>query len=211
MRRWWKPGVQLDGAVTALLALSCILASVGEGQQVVERSPVPPSFAIVPPSIGIAAATAKREADSVRRRPRAIEYSDWYARRLVIHRVGSYVELPLFGAEYLLGNDLLDGNAANWERSAHSTVAGGLGVLFTVNTVTGVWNLVESRKDPAGRARRLLHSALMIGADAGFAWAGLIAGDARESESGRDRHTRIAIASMGLSTAGTLMMWLWNN
>ena len=151
--------------------------------------------------------------DSVRRRPRphAIEYSDAYATRLTIHKYGSYVELPLFAAEWKLGQDLMDGNAASWERNAHAAVAGGLGVLFVVNTVTGVWNLAESRKDPAGRTRRLLHSALMLASDGGFAWAGLIAGDAREERDVRNQHRTLALTSIGLSTAGTLMMWLWKD
>ena len=147
---------------------------------------------------------------TIRRRPRAIEYSDWYARRLTIHRIGSYTMLPLFGAEYYLGQKLLNGEGSDTERSAHVAVAAGLGTLFTINTVTGVWNLVESRKDPADRTRRLIHSALMIGADAGFAWAGAIGGDARESGDTRSLHKNIAIGSMGLSAAGVALMWFWN-
>lgn len=150
-------------------------------------------------------------ADSARKRPRAIEYSDWYARRLAIHKAGSLIELPLFAAEYVLGDRLLNGNGEDWERNAHLGVALGLGALFTVNTVTGVWNLVESRKDPAGRTRRLLHSALMLGADAGFTWAGATGGDASGSASVRSRHKTVAIGSMGLATAGTLLMWLWKD
>ena len=151
--------------------------------------------------------------DSIKRRPRprAIEYSDAYATRLTIHKYGSYVELPLFAAEWKLGQDLMDGNAASWEKNTHAAVAGGLGVLFGVNTVTGVWNLVESRKDPSGRTRRLLHSALMLASDGGFAWAGLIGGNARDDAQVRNRHRTIALTSIGLSTAGTVMMWLWKD
>lgn len=117
--------------------------------------------------------------------------------------------LPLFASEYVLGDRLMQQNHADWLKPAHGVVAGGLGVLFAVNTVTGVWNLVESRHDPEGRTRRLLHSALMIAADAGFAYTGLVTGDANESAEGRTRHKNAALVSMGLSTAGTLMMWLW--
>ena len=154
-----------------------------------------------------ARASGSTAADSTR--PRAIEYSDAYGTRLQIHRIGSYVMLPLFASEYFLGDRLLQQNHADWIKPAHSIVAGGLGILFAVNTVTGVWNLAESRKDPEGRTRRLLHSALMIAADAGFAYTGLIAGDADESEGDRTRHKNAALVSMGISTAGTLMMWLW--
>lgn len=145
------------------------------------------------------------------RRPRAIEYSDWYARRLLIHRVASYTMLPLFGAEYVLGQKLLNGDGTDAEKNAHVAVAAGLGGLFTVNTVTGLWNLVESRNDPSDRKRRYIHTALMLGADAGFAWAGAIGGEARESSSTRSLHKNIAIGSMGLSTIGAAMMWFWRN
>src|SRR6185437_70122 len=101
--------------------------------------------------------------DTGKRRPRAIEYSDWYARRLEIHRIGSYTMLPLFAAEYTLGNQLLHGaDPHSATGHAHALVAGGIGVLFVVNTGTGLWNLWDSRQDPAGRTRRLLHSSLML-------------------------------------------------
>ena len=154
-------------------------------------------------------ASVSATADTTRPRPKAIEYSDAYGTRLQIHRIGSYAMLPLFASEYVLGDRLMQQNHADWLKPAHGVVAGGLGVLFAVNTVTGVWNLVESRHDPEGRTRRLLHSALMIAADAGFAYTGLVTGDANESAEGRTRHKNAALVSMGLSTAGTLMMWLW--
>src|SRR5689334_24886400 len=97
-------------------------------------------------------------------RPRAIEYSDSYYARLTIHRYGSYAMLPLFAAEYSLGQNLMnDASPPSWMKPSHSLVAGGIGVLFGVNTITGVWNLWESRQDPAGRTRRILHSVLKIG------------------------------------------------
>jgi len=156
-----------------------------------------------------ASASGSAPADSTRPRPRAIEYSDAYGTRLQIHRIGSYAELPLFASEYILGDRLMRQNPPDWMKPAHNIVAGGLGILFTVNTVTGVWNLVESRKDPEGRARRWVHSALMLAADAGFAYTGLIAGDAKDSPEGRTRHKNAALVSMGLATTGTLIMWFW--
>ena len=150
-------------------------------------------------------------ADTTRPRPKAIEYSDAYGTRLRIHRIASYTELPLFAGEYILGDRLMRPNAASWIKPAHGVVAVGLGALFALNTVTGVWNLVESRKDPAGRTRRLLHSALMIAADAGFAYTGTTASNAKESPDNRTRHKNAALVSMGLSTVGTVMMWLWND
>jgi hypothetical protein len=150
--------------------------------------------------------------DSVHRRPRAIEYSDAYYKRLTIHRIGSYTMLPLFAGEYVLGQRLLTGTyPPHWMKPAHATVAGGLGVLFTVNTVTGAWNLWDSRHDDAGRTRRYLHTGLMLASDAGFAWAGAIGGESNNSLRAAHRHRNVAIGSMALSTAGTAMMWLWRN
>lgn len=150
-----------------------------------------------------------------RARPRAIEYSDAYYTRLRIHQIASYAELPLFGVEYVLGQRLLKeertGFPSGGLKTSHTMVALGLGALFTVNTVTGGWNLWESRKDPAGRTRRLIHSVAMLGADAGFAWSGLSGGGAKHSLAGANNHRTIAIYSMGLATAGTVMMWLLNN
>ena len=149
-------------------------------------------------------------------RPRAIEYSNGYYTRLTIHRYASYAELPLFAAEYALGQRILNGQrtgdfASSGTRSAHKVVAGGLGVLFAVNTITGVWNLYEARHDPAGRTRRDLHALSMLLADAGFLWTASLAGDAREGEDGASSHRNAALLSIGVATASTLMMWLWKN
>jgi hypothetical protein len=148
-------------------------------------------------------------------RHRAIEYSDAYYTRLTIHRIGSYVELPLFATEFILGEKLLteENNGTLPKRSSlatvHSTVAGGLGVLFTVNTVTGVWNLIESRHNPEGRTQRWIHSLAMLAADGGFFWTASVAGGAKRTDAGAAQHRNIAIASMSLATASTLMMWFW--
>jgi hypothetical protein len=157
-------------------------------------------------------------ADTVARkrpRPRAIEYSDAYYTRLRIHHLASFAELPLFAAEYVMGQRLLNeertGFPSQGLKTAHTTVALGLGALFTLNTVTGGWNLWESRKDPADRALRFIHSAAMLGADAGFAWAGASGGGAKHTLSGANHHRTIAISSMALATAGTAMMWLFHD
>jgi hypothetical protein len=150
--------------------------------------------------------------DTVKRRPRAVEYSDAYFTRLQIHRIGSYTMLPLFGAEYALGQNLMNGKPQQgWVKGGHAAVALGVGALFTVNTVTGVWNLWEARSDPAGRPRRLLHSALMIAADAGFAWTGQLAGSAKHNVNAQQKHRNVALGSMAISTVGAGMMWLWKN
>lgn len=157
-----------------------------------------------------------REVQDTVRRPRAIEYSDAYNIRLTIHRYASYVELPLFAAEYIVGQKLLTQEQTTTVRhsslrSAHNMLAGSLGALFAVNTVTGLWNLYDSRHDPAGRARRMIHSIAMLAADAGFSYTAAIAGAARRTDVGASNHRSAALVSMGVATASTLMMWLWKN
>jgi hypothetical protein len=150
--------------------------------------------------------------DTIPRRRRAIEYSEWYARRLEIHRIGSYVMLPLFATEYVLGQRLINGaDRHSTVGSAHALAAGGIGVLFTVNTVTGLWNLWDARSDPADRTRRTLHAVIMLAADAGFVATGAVAGNAKHSSHDAQIHRNVALGSIGISTIGTAMMWLWKN
>ena len=167
------------------------------------------------PRIAVAAAAAATAAADTGR-PRAIEYSNAYGTRLAIHRIASYVELPLFAAEYFVGKKVLDDERANpgvrsSARGIHSTLAKGLEALFAINTVTGVWNLIEARHDPAGRTRRWIHSLAMLVADGGFVASAGSASAARNGGASADRHRNIAIGSMGLATAATVMMWLWKD
>jgi hypothetical protein len=150
------------------------------------------------------------------RRRHSVEYSDAYYTRLTIHRYGSYAMLPIFVAEYALGQRLLSTTQppADWIKPAHVGVALTLGALFTSNTVTGVWNLWDSRNDPNGRGIRVLHSVLMLAADAGFAIAPvLVDDDNRFAGNGNNRtlHRNVAIASMSIATLGTAIMWLRKN
>jgi len=144
-----------------------------------------------------------------KKRRRAIQYSDAYYTRLQIHRVGSWLELPVFGAEYWLGQKLInDAPVAGWVKPTHTTVAAVLGGLFVVNTATGVANLYESRASTDDRLLVWTHSALMLAADAGFIATAAVAGDAHHSVSGQDRHRNVALASIGVATVGTLLMWV---
>lgn len=166
------------------------------------------AVAFLPPIVQLPADTP------VVQRPRAIEYSDAYYTRLTIHRYGSYVMIPLFAAEYSLGQNLMnDASPASWMKPSHVAVASGIGVLFGVNTVTGVWNLWESRQDPVGRTRRIVHSVMMIASDAGFLAAAAVApGDNGQftNRSHDERvHRNVAIGSFALSTVGGAMMWFW--
>jgi hypothetical protein len=156
-----------------------------------------------------AAAGADEDAGpgSAQRRPVAVTYSDAYAVRAKIHKYASIATLPLFGAEYLLGQKLYDFSASETVRAAHAGIATTLAGLFGVNTVTGVWNLWEGRKDPSHRKRRFLHSFMMLGADAGFLATGMLAPD-NEGEGNRSLHRTVAITSMGVATASYLIMLL---
>jgi hypothetical protein len=150
------------------------------------------------------------------KRTKAVEYSEGYYKRLAIHRYASYAELPLFAAEFILGQKLLNderngGTAPSGIKTAHTTVAVGLGALFAVNTVTGVWNLLEARHDPNGRTRRTIHGIGMLIADGMFVWTASLAGDAKRSDAAADRHRNAAIASISVATLSTVMMWLWKD
>ena len=85
-----------------------------------------------------------------------------------------------------------------------------IGVLFGVNTVTGVWNLWESRKDPNGRTKRIVHSVLMLAADGGFVATAALAPDSEHASFSDDRgaHRAVAITSIGLATTSYLIMLL---
>lgn len=149
-------------------------------------------------------------------RPRAIEYSDDYYTRLTVHRLGSYAMIPLFVAEYSLGENLInDAAPAAWIKPTHLAVASGIGILFAVNTGTGLWNLWDARHDPEGRTRRTVHSILMLVSDAGFLASAALApesDDFTDASSHRNRvnaHRGVAIGSFALSTIGGAMMWFW--
>ncbi|MEZ4416986.1 MAG: hypothetical protein R3E10_14640 [Gemmatimonadota bacterium] len=146
------------------------------------------------------------------------EYSDAYLTRLRIHKIASYATLPLFVASYITGNELITKGpqAADWARNTHGPIAVGLGALFGINTITGVWNLKESWGDPEGRGRRLLHSSLLLAADAGFVAAAALGSEAHgEDEGGSFRagsdpstHRTVALTSLGVALAGYMtMVW----
>ncbi len=145
-------------------------------------------------------------------RPRAIEYSEAYHTRLKIHQIGAYAMLPLFISEYIIGQKLLTStNRSNGLKTSHSVIAAAVGVVFVSNTITGAWNFLDARKDPNGRARREIHSILMLASDVGFVATAISAGNAKFSIADARRHRTIAISSIALSAVGTGMMWLWRD
>ena len=194
-----------------------ILVLVASGM-LQQAGPVrPPAFATVMPVLAVSSPPSPRSPRDTGQgqRPRAVEYSDFYTLRLTIHRYASYATLPLFVAEYALGRSLYNrppDSTSSSLRTAHGVVAIGIAGLFGLNTVTGGWNLWDARKDPAGRTRRYIHSALMFVSDAGFVATGALAPSHDELDPNRrSLHRTVAIASMSTALAGYLMMLIWKD
>jgi len=143
--------------------------------------------------------------------PQIIEYSDGYFTRLTIHKWASYLMLPLFVSDFIVGQKLINGNGGDNLRGVHGALAGGIAGLFAVNTVTGGMNMIEAWHDPYGRTRRTIHSALMILADIGFVATAALANE-RENEGGgfssvsNTTHRTVAIASMSTALLGYSIM-----
>lgn len=150
---------------------------------------------------------------SIQQRPKAVELSDGYYTRLKIHKYTSYAMVPLFIAQYAVGRKLYNDTGENESlRALHSTLAAGIYVGFGINTVTGAWNLWETRAQPEGRTRRYVHAILMTAAAAGFVATSAMAPDDDEgggSSSGASAHRNMAIASMSTAVVGGLMMVFW--
>ena len=157
------------------------------------------------PIFEVDAAAADSPAARDNQRPTAFEYSDAYNTRRKIHMIASYTTIPLFVAQYWAGEKLFDDAEDSSAKSLHGALTIGIASLFAVNTVTGLWNLWEARKDPNGRTRRLIHGLMMLGADAGFAATGALAPD-DDDQGSRSTHRTVAITSMGVAAASYVYM-----
>ena len=148
-------------------------------------------------------------------RPQAIEYSEGYETRAKIHRIASWATLPLLGTEAYLGQQLYNdplGRQSSY-KGAHIAVGTAITGLFGLQTVTGVWNLVESRKDPNHRALRLTHGIMMLGADVGFAAAYATGPGGRNLvnfDQNKSTHRTVVFTTMGVATASYLIMLFGN-
>lgn len=153
------------------------------------------------------------EAVTTPQRPKAVELSDAYYTRLKIHKYTSYAMVPLFIAQYAVGRKLYNQTGENESlRGLHSTLAAGIYVGFGINTVTGAWNLWDTRAQPEGRTRRYVHSILMTAAAAGFVATSAMAPDDDEGggdAGGASAHRNMAIASMSTAVVGGLLMVFW--
>jgi len=144
-----------------------------------------------------------------RQRVRAVEVSDWYNRRLTLHRRLSYATIPAFMFQWTAGQQIWEKgtDAPAWARTGHRIGAATIATIFTANTVTGVWNLWDSRHVPQGRKLRTFHAISMLVADAGFTWAGaVLSQQAETSFEKRALHRKVALTCMGITvTSGVLM------
>jgi hypothetical protein len=203
--------------LTLLLAASSLLGAGSPASPALPPADTVVAYTLTPVESGgrfrIVEPDSASGADTVRRRPRAVDVSDAYALRLRIHRYASYTMIPLFAVQSIAGNQLYQsrGPTPAWAKSLHSVGAGGLATLFTVNTVTGVWNLWDSRSNPAGRTRRWVHAGLMLASDAGFTYAGVKLGpDATRSREKQTQHRRVALISMSGALLGYSVMLFGN-
>jgi hypothetical protein len=152
-------------------------------------------------------------ADSQTPAPRvaAFEYSDAYKTRAKIHKYASVATMPLFATELWLGQSLYTSTTQS-KKGAHVAIGSGIVGLYGLQAVTGVWNLVEARKDEHGRTRRMVHGILMLASGAGFAITPMVAPGGRDRfEPGggsRSTHRAVAFTSIGIGTAGYLVMLL---
>jgi hypothetical protein len=167
-----------------------------------------PSRLHFPTSLGFQADTTPR------RRRKSVQVSEWYERRLRIHRYLAYTTIPLYAFQAIAGNQLYQqsNSAPEWAKTGHRVGATALATVFTVNTVTGLWNLWDSRSVSQGRTRRTIHTILMLASDAGFTYAGVkLANEAENSAQKRKQHRNLAYASMGVAITGSGMMLLWRD
>jgi hypothetical protein len=152
-------------------------------------------------------------------RPVAIEYSNGYQLRRKIHQYASFATLPLFAAEFALGQSMFNTTPADdsSKPGLHAAIGVGIIGLFGVNTVTGAWNMFgEGRKDPNRRTLRLVHGLLMMAADVGFVATTQTGPNshsqrhAQTYEADKVTHRNIAVASISVGTVGYLLMLFGN-
>ena len=205
--------------VLTIAAVSIALTSCPSralAQDVVETDEPSAAAAPTPIADAVAAEVARLAADpqDAPARPVAIEYSDAHLTRAKVHNYASFATLPLLATEFWLGQSLYNdpNSLTSGKRGVHGAVGAGLIGLFGVNSVTGAWNLLESRQAP-GHTKRLVHGLLMLASEGGFVASAVTApGHSRTAlvnfDANKATHRNIAVVSMGVGTAGYLFMLL---
>jgi hypothetical protein len=164
-----------------------------------------PRYPVVPPGV--------RGDDTVRQRRRSIEVSEWYSRRLTIHRYAAYTALPVFAFQYAAGAKLYkySNDAPAWAKTGHRVGATALAGIFGINTVTGAWNWWDSRSVNKGFVLRTVHALSLLGADAAFTYAGLkLSNEAENSAEKRQLHRNVALTAIAVSTVSGISMKILN-
>ncbi len=199
----------------AIVALGLIICpGQARAQDVLEIDQPPALGSSTPIADFLAKEALAIDPDPQGARPVAIEYSDAHETRAKIHKYASWATLPLLGTELVLGQKLFnDPNSLTSNlRGVHGAVGAGLIAFFGVQSVTGLWNLVESNQAP-GHTKRLVHGILMLAAEGGMVAAAASApGHSRNDLINFDTraatHRDIAYVSIGVGTGGYLMMLL---
>jgi len=195
--------------VNALLAVAFAAATLPDTTPPAVRAGSVDSTPPIPFAVQMPADTVHHH----RPRPRAIEYDDAYYARLHLHRELSYAIYPLYVGQYIFGQELWkkSRNAPTWAKTGHRVFATALVGVFGANTVTGLWNLWDSRHDPNHRTLRMVHALTMLAADGAFTYAGsTLATQAQNSLSKRRLHRTITISAMGITALSSLIMTFYN-
>jgi len=142
--------------------------------------------------------------------PKAFSYSQGYATRQKIHKYASFATLPLIVSEAIVGQKLINDRSNSSLRSAHSGLTAGIAGLFGFESVTGVWNMLEARKNPSGHGKRMFHGILMLAADAGFVATAATAPHHNDNggvnNGNVSTHQALAYTSFGLATVSYVYM-----
>lgn len=190
-----------------------LLVLPARGASAQEDGPIHAAIANAAGTAALKASTAEDADDPQSPAPRhvAFEYSDGYKTRAKIHRYAAVATLPLFAAEFYLGQSIYT-TPSDSRKNAHIAIGTGIIGLYGAQAVTGVWNLVEANKDPNGHKRRLMHGIMMLASGAGFAITPMTAPGRRDrlefGSSSASAHRAVAFTSIGIGGAGYLMMLL---
>ena len=199
------PAAFAESGLAASTTATCSVEAGGVNPWAVTFAATPAS-----PAAGPLRFAYTDEQASAPRRPVPFEYSDGYKTRAKIHKIASIATLPLFAANYYLGQQLYDNPGDESKKGLHGGIAATTAVLFGFNSVTGVWNLLEARKDPNHRTKRTIHGILMLAADAGFLATAAMApnseGPYTDYTNQKSTHRTVALTSMAVATVGYLMM-----
>ena len=197
-------------SVTDVLRAAVCAATIGcacaaQAQEDVIAAPEPhaatASLTPIADSIAANAAALATEAQDTAR-PVAVEFSDAHLKRGKIHKYASFATLPLFATEFALGQSLYNDpqSLSSSKRGVHGAVGAALIGLFAVNSVTGVWNLLDESGTTPGHKKRLVHGLIMLAAEGGLvASAASAPGNGRGNlvnfDANKATHRNIAIAS----------------